>query len=303
MTPKFKKLIHQLIKEELVKETSTKKKITEGVWSKGTPDQITEFIDHIKKMKDDYYDIVGSDDVFDGLDAAERAANELLDMNEATIETTPEKLDKVKEKADKDDIIRVNENQIEENNPKQLMSFLKDLNALIDNYHANIYTIDGVFQGLETIENAVTLHIDPKDLTTEAKEDDPYGEGYLNPKLINYKGKLSLMVGDLMDINTKIEAVGPLDEDIADAIEILDNKVDQLNKSVSNQITTESKKDEDEDDVKDKEPSKSDLKKKDSVATVSNKLQKIVAKMKEKAKAYKDAEGDEKEKIKDELKK
>jgi len=42
--------------------------------------------------------------------------------------------------------------------------------------------------------------------------------------------------------------------------------------------------------------------KKDSVATISTKLQKLTAKMKDKAKEYKAAEGEAKEKIKDELK-
>jgi predicted PilT family ATPase len=43
--------------------------------------------------------------------------------------------------------------------------------------------------------------------------------------------------------------------------------------------------------------------KKDSITTASSKLQKLVAKMKGLAKEYKSAEGDKKEKIKDELKK
>lgn len=123
------------------------------------------------------------------------------------------------------------------------------------------------------------------------EEEDPYGEGYLNPQLIRYKNKLSLMIGDLMDINTKIEQVGPVDEDIADVIDILDRKVDQLNKSLTNQIREE------------EEPTSAELKKKDSIATTSNKLQKLTKKMKDKAKEFKAAEGDAKDKIKDELKK
>ncbi len=50
------------------------------------------------------------------------------------------------------------------------------------------------------------------------------------------------------------------------------------------------------------EPTTADLKKKDSVASISNKLQKLTAKMKKKAKEFKEAEGKAKEKIKDELK-
>ena len=51
------------------------------------------------------------------------------------------------------------------------------------------------------------------------------------------------------------------------------------------------------------EPTSADLKKKDSVTTTSNKLQKLVKQMKEKAKEFKAAEGDKKDKLKDELKK
>ena len=65
------------IKEE-IKSTLT----TEGVWSKGDDTAIRDFILDVKQLKDDYYNIVGSDDVFDGLDAAIRAANELIVMNE-----------------------------------------------------------------------------------------------------------------------------------------------------------------------------------------------------------------------------
>ena len=51
------------------------------------------------------------------------------------------------------------------------------------------------------------------------------------------------------------------------------------------------------------EPSSAELKKKDSIATTSNKLQKLTKKMKDKAKEFKSAKGDAKDKIKDELKK
>ena len=51
------------------------------------------------------------------------------------------------------------------------------------------------------------------------------------------------------------------------------------------------------------EPTSAELKKKDSIATTSNKLQKLTKKMKDKAKEFKAAEGKAKDKIKDELKK
>ena len=59
--------------------------------------------------------------------------------------------------------------------------------------------------------------------------------------------------------------------------------------------------DEMSDDDKDKAASK-EAKKKDSIASISNKLQKLIAKMKEKAKDFKEAEGKAKDKLKDDLK-
>ena len=90
------------IKEE-IKSTLN----TEGVWQKGHPSLIQDFLNELDTLKDKYYNIVGSDDVFNGLDQAERAASELLTMAEATIETSPEDLAKVKKSADKDDVIKV----------------------------------------------------------------------------------------------------------------------------------------------------------------------------------------------------
>ena len=90
------------IKEE-IKSTLN----TEGVWSRGNDVEIQQFIASVDQLKREFYDVVGSDDVFNGLDAAIRAAQELATMNEATIETSPEDLAKVKKSADKDDIIKV----------------------------------------------------------------------------------------------------------------------------------------------------------------------------------------------------
>jgi len=53
----------------------------------------------------------------------------------------------------------------------------------------------------------------------------------------------------------------------------------------------------------DEEPTAAQLKKKDSISSISNKLQKLVQDMKDKAKEWKSSEGEEKEKIKTELKK
>lgn len=61
--------------DEAMMESSTLK---EGIWGMGTVTQIQNFLRDIKKIKTHYYDIVGSDDVFNGLDQAERAAEEMM---------------------------------------------------------------------------------------------------------------------------------------------------------------------------------------------------------------------------------
>jgi len=58
-------------------------KVEEGTWSV-LPDRIPEFIKAVEQLKDEYHAVVGSDDVFNGLDNAISAAEELL-MNTAEI--------------------------------------------------------------------------------------------------------------------------------------------------------------------------------------------------------------------------
>lgn len=43
----------------------------------------------------------------------------------------------------------------EENNPAQLKLFLERLNRLVDEFHPNIYLLNDVFRGVQTIEIAV----------------------------------------------------------------------------------------------------------------------------------------------------
>ena len=113
------------IKEE-IKSTLN----TEGVWKKGHPSLIQNFLDELDMLKDKYYNIVGSDDVFNGLDQAGRAASELLTMAEATIETSPEDLAKVKQTADKDDVIKVTEEDELSLNDISQMMFNMDYDSL-----------------------------------------------------------------------------------------------------------------------------------------------------------------------------
>jgi hypothetical protein len=45
--------------------------------------------------------------------------------------------------------------EFEENHPEQLRAFLKQLNELVDEFHPNIYTLNGVFNGIRIIEIAI----------------------------------------------------------------------------------------------------------------------------------------------------
>jgi Holliday junction resolvasome RuvABC endonuclease subunit len=45
--------------------------------------------------------------------------------------------------------------EFEENHPTRLKEFLKQLNELVDEFHPNIYTLNGVFKGIQTIEIAI----------------------------------------------------------------------------------------------------------------------------------------------------
>jgi len=92
------------IKEE-IKSTLN----TEGVWSKGDDTAIRDFILDVEQLKNDYYEIVGSDDVFNSLDAAINAANELIAMKEATYKVSADKVDSIKDKVSDGDTVEVTE--------------------------------------------------------------------------------------------------------------------------------------------------------------------------------------------------
>lgn len=49
--------------------------------------------------------------------------------------------------------------QFNENNSERLKQFLKEFNDLIDEFHPNIYLLDGVFEGVEKIEETVKKKI------------------------------------------------------------------------------------------------------------------------------------------------
>ena len=45
--------------------------------------------------------------------------------------------------------------KFEENNPEQLKEFTRQLRILMDDFHPNLYTIDGVWEGAAKIEQAI----------------------------------------------------------------------------------------------------------------------------------------------------
>jgi len=71
-----RKIVDSLYKGDF--KAAKAKHINEGTWSTGTYNQIQQFLSDLKRLKDKYYDIVGSDDVFDGLDRAQMAAKEMM---------------------------------------------------------------------------------------------------------------------------------------------------------------------------------------------------------------------------------
>lgn len=78
----LKKSIKELIIAELAGASLMDNELNEGVWAV-LPARIPEFIKAVNNLKDEYYSVVGSDDVFDGLDAAISAAENLMSLNEA----------------------------------------------------------------------------------------------------------------------------------------------------------------------------------------------------------------------------
>ena len=74
----LKEAIKNKITSILSENKLESQRVSEGTWSSGTYNEIGRFIQDIKNLKDKYYNIVGSDDVYDGLDRAEEAAREMM---------------------------------------------------------------------------------------------------------------------------------------------------------------------------------------------------------------------------------
>lgn len=138
------------IKEEI------KSNLSEGVW-KIDAERIPEFIRAVEKLKNDFYNIVGSDDVFDGLDNAIQSAQDLMAIkNEATIETKPEDLAKVKSVAKPDDVIKVTEAADDEDEDEDEAALDKKAMAAAKKANGKTKKLDLAVKAL-------------KDITTEMK--------------------------------------------------------------------------------------------------------------------------------------
>jgi hypothetical protein len=71
-------------------------KLTEGIWNIGNPDDINKFIDTLEVIKDDYYAVVGSDTVMDGLDTAIQGAKDLLALKIGNVQAEGKLLKEVR---------------------------------------------------------------------------------------------------------------------------------------------------------------------------------------------------------------
>ena len=74
----LKEAIKNKITSILSENKLQSRRVSEGTWSSGTYNEIGRFIQDVKNLKDKYYNIVGNDDVFDGLDRAEESAREMM---------------------------------------------------------------------------------------------------------------------------------------------------------------------------------------------------------------------------------
>jgi hypothetical protein len=45
--------------------------------------------------------------------------------------------------------------KFKENHPEQLDEFTKQLNLLVDEFHPNLYLLDGLFEGLDKIKQTI----------------------------------------------------------------------------------------------------------------------------------------------------
>ena len=85
-----------LMKSEGDYEMLAEGKLSEGIWKIGSPNDIDKFIDTLEVIKDDYYAVVGSDTVMDGLDTAIQGAKDLLALKIGNVQAEGKLLKEVR---------------------------------------------------------------------------------------------------------------------------------------------------------------------------------------------------------------
>ena len=80
-----------LMKSEGDYEMLAEGKLSEGIWNIGNPDDIRDFIKKVNTLQKDYWEVVGSDTVMNGLDSAMDEAKILLDVKMGNVQ--PEEFD------------------------------------------------------------------------------------------------------------------------------------------------------------------------------------------------------------------
>ena len=129
-----------LMKSEGDYEMLAEGKLSEGIWNIGNPDDIRDFIKKVNTLQKDYWEVVGSDTVMNGLDSAMDEAKILLDVKMGNVQ--PEEFD-----------LEINENLVKENNKNDYANSEED------------YTDSMV---IEKIKDIIRYHeLDPSDVLEE----------------------------------------------------------------------------------------------------------------------------------------
>ena len=269
--------------------------VSEGTWSSGTYNEIGRFIQDVKNLKDKYYNIVGNDDVFDGLDRAELSAREMMidapenrsDLNEDDMGAPKYASELLANKSEFDTVVDelaqkiIDQGSWDDHDPEKEFSPKKE-----DFLHPSYIAPKAPPQTEDEIAKMFGVGVEAV-RSEEADSMFPYnhfivtGDSQKIKSIARSKGIKAKDAG-----NGKVKIFGKIQADDANAYSMLvfgvEKKVRELKKSKG---LAEARK------------------KSKNAADVEKEVKAKESEMKEKAKEYKSAEGKAKEKIKGELKK
>jgi hypothetical protein len=273
--------LRNLLKKEIL-ETISNDKLNEGAWSVGSNPHIMSFIKDIERLKKEYYDIVGSDDVFNGLDNAQSAAMELLNRSSSS---------PVKE-ASEEEV----ENQRELNKELEKTVNIEKKMNMKENKNFSDYSN-------QELQAYITNTNDSGAKTELSKRSSKLRDLTRTAGIENNKGKnINEFEGPMISgENELIKAIQTLAKKSSPFLKKLEKLIQEMGAGAGNALRLEVDEDEDDDVDFDKEPTKKDMKK-DSISTTGSKLQKTVEQMRKLAREYKDSDGTKKEKLKEKLK-